>query len=330
MPDTRTESRAAAGRNARTLILSTVKQNVSLTAVDAETGEIAHTVEVGTIGTGKPHEIALSVDGGRAFVSLYGSADYGPNVPDNRIAVVDLAEMRLAGHIDLDLYKGPHALVTGADGKLWATVDPNRCVLVIDPDSWQIERTVWLQVPGHFFAPSPDGNTLYVSAKEYPLIAEIDMAGRKVAATIEVPVGAQGIRVSTDGNWLYAGDFHRPLLHLIDCSARRVVDTVPLAGVPGWPFVSPDGQYVVVTTYDEPADRGFAEILDTADLRRRRAVELPAEPFHVLFSEDSTHFHIALANGAVPRISLAEAAIVAGGFDVGGTMPEALVRYVAG
>ena len=112
MPDTQPEARPSSGHNAGTMILSTVKENVSLTAVDAATGEIAHVVEVGTIGTGKPHEITLSSDGGYAFVSLYGSADYGPNVPDNRIAVVDLASMQLAGHIDLNLYKGPHALVT--------------------------------------------------------------------------------------------------------------------------------------------------------------------------------------------------------------------------
>jgi DNA-binding beta-propeller fold protein YncE len=330
MPDTQPEGATKVGRNARPLILSTVKQNVSLTAVDAETGTIAHTVEVGTVGSAKPHEITLSADGSRAYVSLYGSADYGPNVPDNRIAVVDLDGMTLAGHIDLGLYRGPHALATGADGRIWATVDPNRCVLVIDPDTWQIERTIWLQVPGHFFAKAPDGNTLYVSAKEYPVIAEIDMDRRAVAATIDVPVGAQGIRVSTDGKWLYAGDFNRPLLHVIDCGTRRLADTVPLAGVPGWPFVSPDGKSVVVTTYDAGAERGYAEILDASDLRRRRAVELPAEPFHVLFDEDSTHFHIALADGEVPRIGVAAAAVVDGGFAVGGTMPEALVRWPAG
>lgn len=327
MPDTQQQKAANAPRNTRQLILSTVKENVSLTAIDAATGEIAHTIEVGTPGTGKPHEITLSADRQQAFVSLYGSADYGPNVPDNRIAVVDLVEMRLSGHIDLNLYKGPHALATDADGMIWATVDPNRCVLVINPDSWQIERAIWLQVPGHFFALTPGGDALYVSAKEYPVITEIDVARRAIAATIEVPVGAQGIRVSADGDWLYVGDFHRPLLHIIDCAARRHVDTVPLTGVPGWPFVSPDGKHLVVTTYDEPADRGYAEIIDTAVPRQRKVVDLPAEPFHVLFSEDSTHFHIALADGSVPRISVADAAIVSGGFATGGTMPEALVRW---
>ena len=312
--------------NTSGLILATVKENVSLTALDGDTGEIVAAVEVGERGIAKPHELTVSADGSRAFVSLYGDADYGPNVPANKIAVVDLTEMALLGHIDLNLYKGPHALVTGADGKIWATVDPNRCVLVIDPETWEIERALWLEVPGHFFAASPDGNTLYVSAKEYPVITEIDMAAREIAARIQVPVGGQGIRVSTDGALLYVGDFHRPLLHVVDCVARQVVDTVPLTGVPGWPFVSADGAYVVVTTYDEPADQGFAEILDSGDLTNRRVVELPAEPFHVLFSPDGQHFHIALANGEVPKISLETAAIVDGGFNAGGTMPEALVR----
>ena len=312
--------------NSRATVLATVKENVSLTAIDGASGDIVAVVEVGERGTAKPHEITVSADGRRAFVSLYGSADYGPNVPDNRIAVVDLEQMALAGHIDLNLYKGPHALVTGADGKIWATVDPNRCVLVIDPDSWEIERALWLEVPGHFFAPSPDGNTLYVTAKEYPVVAEIDMAARAVAARITLPVGGQGIRVSPDGPRLYVGDFHRPLLHVVDCAKRAVVNTVPLTGVPGWPFVSDDGHFVVVTTYDEPADRGYAEILDAGDLTRRRVVDLPAEPFHVLFAEDGGSFHIALANGEVPRISLETAEIVDGGFSAGGTMPEALVR----
>jgi len=312
--------------NARATVVATVKENVSLTAIDGDTGDIVAAVEVGERGTAKPHEVTLSADGSRAFVSLYGSADYGPNVPDNRIAVVDLTAMRLLGHIDLNLYKGPHALVTGADGKIWVTVDPNRCVLVIDPDSWEIERALWLEVPGHFFAASPDGNTLYVSAKEYPVVAEIDMAAREIAARIALPVGGQGLRVSADGSLLYVGDFHRPLLHVVDCAARRVVDTVPLTGVPGWPFVSDDGNYIVVATYDEPADRGYAEILDAADPTRRRVVELPAEPFHALFAEDNRHFHIALGNGEVPRISLETATIVDGGWHAGGTMPEALVR----
>lgn len=314
----------------RRLILLTVKENVSLTALDAATGETVACVEVGTLNTGKPHELAVAPDGRHAFVSLYGSADYGPNVPDNRIAVVDLSDMTLAGHIDLNLYKGPHALVFASDGKLWATVDPNRCVLVIDPASWEIETTIWLETPGHFLAAAPDGRTMYASSKEYPVVTEIDIASRSVAARIPVPVGAQAIHVSQDGNRLFVGDFHRPLLHVIDTAAREVVSTHALTGVPGWPFLSPDGKTLAVTTFDEPNEKGYVELLDADDPDSRRVVEVADEPFHVLFSDDGTHLHAALANGEVPRIDVANAQIVEGGYHAGGSMPEAIVAYDPG
>jgi DNA-binding beta-propeller fold protein YncE len=309
------------------LILLTVKENVSLTALNAETGETVACVEVGTRQTSKPHEITLSKDGTKAFVSLYGSADYGPNVPDNRVAVVDLPSMTLAGYIDLKLYKGPHALVTDTDGKIWVTVDGSRCVLVIDPDSWEIEHSLWLETPGHFFAAAPDGNTLYVSAKEYPVITEIDMTAREIVARIPVPVGAQAIRVSRDGARLFVGDFHRPLLHVIDTASRNLTGTYKMAGVPGWPFVSPDGKHLVVTTYNEDDDEGFLELFDAGDMTLRVSLPLPGEPFHVLFTDDSTHLYVVQADGDLPRVNLAQAAIVEDGFRAGGTMPEAMVYW---
>ena len=53
--------------------------------------------------------------------------------------VVDLRDFSFAGHVDLNLYAGPHALMTDMEGKIWVTVDANRCVLVIDPED-KIER----------------------------------------------------------------------------------------------------------------------------------------------------------------------------------------------
>ncbi len=310
----------------RELIIATVKENVSLSAFDASTGKRIAVVSVGEKNVSKPHEIALSKDGTCAFVSLYGDRDYGHNTADNRLAVVDLGEMRLLGYVDLGLYSGPHAMMTDANGKVWVSVDQNRCALVIDPASWQIERTIFLEVPGHFLAASPDGATVYFSAKEYPVICEVDVATKQVRARIPLPVGAQAISVSPDGTRLYVGDFHRPLLHVVDCASRQLVETVPLKGVPGWPFNSRDGNLVIVTTYDEPADKGYVELLDSGNLTRRRVIDVPAEPFHALPMRDGEHGLVALANGDIAKISLKKAALVPGGFSAGGTMPETLLH----
>lgn len=309
----------------RDLVIATVKENVSLSAFDVATGEIVATVPVGTKDVAKPHEIAVTADGNHAFVSLYGDKDYGPNTPDNRLGVVDLRDFTFAGHIDLGLYKGPHALMTDWDGKIWVTVDHNRCVLVIDPVSREIERTIHLEVPGHFLAPSPDGSTIYFSAKEYPVVVAVDVASKTIAHRIALPVGGQALRVSPDGRRLYVGDFHRPLLHVIDCAAAELIETVPLTGVPGWPFNALDGKTVIVTTYDEPADRGYVELLDASSLYDRRVIELPAEPFHALPLRDNRHALVALANGEIAKIDLIAGTLVDGGFSAGGTMPETLL-----
>lgn len=310
----------------RELIIATVKENVSLSVFDTASGERIAAIPVGEKDVAMPHEIALTRDGTRAFVSIYGDRDYGRNTPDNRIAIVDLKGMTFLGHINLDLYRGPHAMLTDRDGKIWATVEENRCVVVIDPDRCEIERTIFLEVKGHFMAPSPDGMTVYVSAKEYPLVCEVDVTRKEVRARIPLPIGAQAIRVSPDGKRLYVGDFNRPLLHVVDCATRDIVETVPLTGVPGWPFNSLDGEQVIVTTYDEPADRGYVELLESADLARRRVIDLPAEPFHAVTLRDGAHALVALANGEIVKIDLRAGAIVPGGFSTCGSMPEALLH----
>jgi DNA-binding beta-propeller fold protein YncE len=142
-----------------------------------------------------------------------------------------------------------------------------------------------------------------------------------------VPVGGQAIRVSHDGTRLYVGDFYRPLLHVIDCATRQLKSTHTLAGVPGWPFVSPDGAHLAVSTYNEADDQGFLELLDPRAPDQRRSIPLPDEPFHVLFTDDSTHLYVVQADGVLPKINIARGEIVEGGFNAGGTMPEAMIYY---
>ena len=85
------------------------------------------------------------------------------------------------------------------------------------------------------------------------------------------------------------------------------------------------GKIVIVTTYDEPADRGYVELLDSANLSNRRVIEVPSEPFHALPLRDGKHALVALANGEMARIYIDFATLVDGGFSTGGTMPQTLI-----
>ena len=310
-------------------LLCTVKGSVSLTFIDPEAGVIIDAVSVGEADIAKPHEIVLSADGGLAFVSIYGSADYGRNQSDNRIAVVDLAQRQLIRHIDLDIYRAPHALARDAKDRIWVTVEESQSALVINPESFDIERCVWMQVPVHFIATHPSRERLFFAHKQYPFITEVDATSDQVAARIDLPVGAQAISTSPDGAMLYVGDFHRPLMHVIDLSTRKLTRTVPLAGVPGWPYPTPDGRHVIVTTWIEAEARGFIELLETESLTPRHVIEIDAEPFHALAAADGRHLYVVLGTGHIAVVDL-ESGELERKIDVGGSMPEAVIHLPDG
>lgn len=305
------------------LILCTAKGSVALAIVDVDAGTAVDRIVVGEPEVAKPHEIAIARDGRRAFVTIYGDADYGRNTPDNRIAVVDLEARRLERHIDLDLYRGPHALAMDHAGKLWVTVEESHSVLVIDTEQLAIEKTVWMQAPVHFAAADSSGRTLYFTHKQYPFVTEVDAAERTVTARIDLAVGAQALCVSRDDALLYVGDFNRPLLHVVDRSAHRVVRSVPLSGVPGWPYQTPDGRTLVMTTWIEAEGRGFIELLDPQTFKPRHVLEIAAEPFHALASADGKRLFAALGTGKIAVVDL-ESGALSTTIDVDGGMLEAL------
>lgn len=307
-------------------LLVTVKENASLTAIDVASGNIEAVATVGVPGTELPHEFALNADGSEALVTLYGNADYGRNDPGNRVAIVDLKSMECTGHIDLGLYRGPHSIVS-ANGLFWVTVEENSCLVAIDPVDKAIVRSVWTEVPSHYVVTNSDGSALYCGHKEYPFLSVVDPAMGKVVGKTDLPVGSQAIRVSPDDRRLFVGDFYRPLLHIVDCDTGQIAETVPLKAVPGWPFPTPDGDCVVVTTFDEPGGRGYVEIIDMGEVSKPVAVEVSGEPFHACAASERGKIYVAVGSGEIVTVDLEARRIVGDPISTGGVMPE-MVRLL--
>lgn len=314
---------ADSGRNTRRTLLVSVRDSLSVMAIDLATGDTVGVAKMGEDRDQKPHEFALSPDGRFAFASIYGNGPYGANTkPGKELAVIDLAAMARIGTVDLDLYRAPHGVASDGDGMIWATAERNHSAIVIDPATRAIVRNVWMQVPVHFVAAAPGGRTMWFAHKEYPFVTAVDVARKAVIGRVDLPIGAQAIKASPDGRFLYVGDFNRPLLHVVDVAAMSVARTVPLVAVPGWPYATPDGRFVVVTTWNEPAERGFVEIFAAADLAPVGVVECGAEPFHATVSDDGDHIYVALADGRIPLINLARATIAEDRLRANGTGAE--------
>src|SRR5437016_4164019 len=68
----------------------------------------------------RPHEVAISPDHRRAYVSIYGNGIYGNNTePGRTIVVIDLDARSQDTALDVSPYRAPHGLMFGADGRLF-------------------------------------------------------------------------------------------------------------------------------------------------------------------------------------------------------------------
>jgi DNA-binding beta-propeller fold protein YncE len=307
------------------MLLMTVKGNQTVAFFDEASGELLAAPVVGT-PSAKPHEIVLSADNKRAFVTLYGDAGYPENTPNNQIAVIDIASMSLERVIDTNLYRGPHSLSRDGYGRIWATAERNECIVVIDPNSCEIVRTVHSETRCHFLSASPDRKTIYSAHKEIPFLGVHSVDETRMIGKIPLDIGSQAIWHAPDKDLLYVGDFFRPLFHVVDTNARKVVRSVPLRGIPGWPYATPDGRHIVVSTYIENEDRGFAEIFDAETLAPISIVDLPTEPFHVLACEDGKKVLVVVGDGKLVRIDLTSGTLEDFFYDGGAAMPEQVVR----
>src|SRR5687768_5786562 len=63
----------------------------------------------------RPHEVAISADHRRAYVSIYGLGVYGNNPdPGHEIVVLDLATCAQVQTFDVSPHRGPHGLAAPA------------------------------------------------------------------------------------------------------------------------------------------------------------------------------------------------------------------------
>lgn len=262
--------------------------------------------------SGPPHELAISPDHKTAYVPIYGDGVYGRNPhPGHEIFIIDLAERKVAGIIDVSPYQAPHGLQVDESGTLYATCDLSRKLLVIDPGRRRIEAAIDTDGTGHWAAVLPDGSKAYVANKnDRPFVSVIDLEQRKLTVRIPMPNGTQGITASPDGKRVLAIDYREPKLVVIDTATDRIVDTVTVEGNSIGPFrarYSPDGATLITVNHVD----GVANLFDGRDLTRaQRMVRVGRQPFGIAYAPDG---HAALVSnhgdGTISVLDVASARV---------------------
>ena len=200
-----------------------------------------------------PHELLVVPETATAYVPIYGDGIHGRNPnPGHLLSVIDLAQRRHVGDIDLSPYVSPHGMLIGPDGLLYVTCENSGVVALVDRTKRAVVGAIETgSTNAHRLAIAPDGCWLYTENEEDASISVIDLSTRRLVRQVAMPHPLAGLAASPDGELLVAVSDQEPVLFLVDSTSFDLVRTVTLDGVPKAAQVarySPDGQTLLVTS----------------------------------------------------------------------------------
>ena len=278
---------SGARAGAETLLVAN-QHDQNLSVIDTATDKVVATIPVGGV-TG--HELAVSPDGKRAFVPIYGNAGVGRAGTDgSQISVIDLATKKIVGTIDFAHGVRPHCAVFGKDGMLYVTTELDKTVSVIDPKTLKIVGAVPTgQEQSHMFVMSKDGKRGYTANVGPGTVSVLDIPGRKTITVIPISGNTQRISMSRDGSMVFTADQKTPQLAVIDTATNKVKTWIPLSSAGYGTAPTLDGRYLLVTL------RGTKQ-LDVVDLKTMKVVhtvDVGDGPSEVVVSADGKKAFVA-------------------------------------
>jgi YVTN family beta-propeller protein len=247
-----------------------------------------------------PHEVAVSADGRRAYVSNYGlAAVFQPdgqrrNAPGKTITVIDLTARSGRDSFDLGNFTRPHGIAVSRNGeRVWVTCEGAESVLELDAATGAIQST-WPtgQEVSHMLVATPDEAKLYVASIGSGSITVIDRA-RGATKTLVSGAGTEGIDVSPDGRQVWASNRSDNTLTVVDTATDSVIARFPSGGqMPIRLKFTPDGRQVFVSN----AKSNTVTVFDVRGRKRIGTVRVGAVPVGIQMAPDGRQAFVACTN----------------------------------
>jgi hypothetical protein len=249
--------------------------------------------EIKTIDAGLgAHEIGVSPDNRWAIGSAYGGPGKGHQPPDKRVAIVDLAAMKLHKTVDLGELRRPNdiAFLPGPAPEAIITVEDLPHLVRLNAQTGDFTTIKLEHKAGHMMALAPDGKTAFVSHVVPGSVSFVDLADGVLSRSVNVAQGAEGIACSPDGKslWVACNRAHR--IFVIDTATGSVSREFACSGFPFRMRFSPDGRTVAVSL---PA-AGSIALFQASDPDKMQSVSVvekdapgkPAAPTSIAFTPD--------------------------------------------
>jgi YVTN family beta-propeller protein len=121
---------------------------------------------------------------------------------------------------------------------------------------------------------TPDGKELWVANAQDATISVIDIAGRKVAATIPSTQAANRLKITLDGKYAFVSDMNGNDLLVIDVATRKEYKKITLPDSSEGLLMAPDGR----TVYTTLNTRDAVAVIDLATMKMTGEVKTGKGP----------------------------------------------------
>jgi YVTN family beta-propeller protein len=203
-------------------VLVTNNEDNNVSVIDAKTYKLINNISVGK----GPHGFRISKDNKFAYIA---------NMGEDTVSVVDIENNKELRKIKVG--KTPVTTAVTGDGKtLTVTINAENSLAIIDLTTDKIEKITVGVGPAQVYI-GADDKYAYVAnqgTKESPsnTLSKVELATKKVIATIEVGKGAHGVVTSPDNKLVYVTNMYENTVSVIDNNTNKVIATVPVDKTP--------------------------------------------------------------------------------------------------
>lgn len=221
----------------RLLVLNKLDDN--LMVFEAPNRQPIATLTVGD----EPHEIAVTPDGRKAYVS---------NVGDRSITVIDLESLGTRGTIRPARADFPHGLAITPDGELLVlTSERSHRLYLIETRRDVLLRSVTSTQEGmHMVAMPARGRRAYVSNRGSDSISFINVKRLSFEKHVPVGPGPEGIAVTPDGRLLLVALQRADEVVILKQGSGAVLARLPTGRTPVRVAITPDSRTAVIANRD--------------------------------------------------------------------------------
>jgi len=270
------------------VLLVLEKDDKSLALVDPATLKVEARVPAGE----DPHEVVVTEDGRRAYISNYG----GFRIPQRTLSVVDVASKKALPPVDLGPLRAPHGL-DAVNGKIYFTAEGSKAIGSYDPKAQQVEWVLGTgQARTHMLKVKPDMTAIFTANVNSDTISIFEPDKNSDSsgwAETVIPVGKspEGFDISPDGKELWAAS-HQETVTIIGLASKTVIDTINVhTKFANRLKFTPDGRRVLIS------DLGTGDliVMDAASRKELKRVSLGRGCAGILIVPDGSVAYVAVS-----------------------------------